>query len=85
MLLQGLVIMVVGISTVFSFLLLLVLVMKVFEKIISRFNYILPDDLPKTKRARAPSASDASSTHDLGARVAIAIAVAMAEKLGKKS
>jgi|GEM_PF-5177558 len=85
MILQGLVLMVVGIGMVFAFLLLLVLILTACEKIIPRFNDLLPDEKPRTKTSRVIQSGSASSTHVLNEQVAVAIAVAVAEKQKMKS
>jgi sodium pump decarboxylase gamma subunit len=85
MILQGLILMVVGLCMVFFFLSLIVLVMTVCEKIIPRFNHLLPDEQPKTKSTRTiPSASD-SSMRASEEKIAVAIAVAIAENKKKKA
>ena len=84
MILQGLILMVVGLGMVFSFLFLIVLVMTACEKIIPRFNYLLPDEQPKTKSPRAISSGSVSSMRNFDEKVAIAIAVA-SSKNKKKS
>lgn len=78
MLLQGLVIMVVGVGTVVGFLSLLVCVLMVSAKIIPRFNHILPNEAPRT-RAPKTHASKAKAHHAAEAsEVEIAIAIAAA-------
>ena len=79
MILQGLILMVVGLGMVFSFLLLIVLVMTACEKIIPRFNYLLPDEQPKTKTPRAISFGAASAMRNADEKIAIAIAIAFAK------
>lgn len=71
-LLQGVVLLVSGVSIVFIFLSLLVWVMNRATGIVSRFNYILPDDAPKKKNR--PAVRPAS---DDDAAVAVAIAAAV--------
>jgi len=71
---QGLILMVVGISIVWLFLGVLVLVIKASGMIVPRFSHILPDDEPA---AQAPA--DAPPTQDEAAAVAIAIAAAAME------
>jgi sodium pump decarboxylase gamma subunit len=80
MLLQGLVLMVVGLFMVFSFLLLLVLILMACEKIIPRFSHILPDEPPKAKTSRAIQPGSASSTSDSDEKIAVAIAAAIAQR-----
>jgi sodium pump decarboxylase gamma subunit len=72
MLLQGLILMAVGVGTVVGFLGLLVMILTLSSKIIPRFNHILPDEQPKAKAQKAQK-SDASPD----AEIAIAIAAAM--------
>lgn len=68
--LQGLVLMVIGMGIVYLFLILLVYVLSLTAKIIPKFNYVLPDEEPKKKpRAASPAAGD-------DAAIAIAIAAA---------
>ncbi len=70
--LQGLVLLVSGMGIVYLFLILLVFVMNRATRIVSRFNYILPDEEPKKK---ARPAAQAVVRHD---DVLIAVAVAAA-------
>lgn len=72
MLLQGLILMVVGVGIVSGFLGLLVVILTLSSKIIPRFNHILPDEQPKAKAQKAQK-SDASPD----AEIAVAIAAAM--------
>ncbi len=72
MLLQGLILMVVGVGIVSGFLGLLVVILTLSSKIIPRFNHILPDEQPKVKAQKAQK-SDASPD----AEIAVAIAAAM--------
>jgi len=80
MVLQGLVILVVGLSMVFSFLLLLVLVLNLSGKIIPRFNHWLPDAHPRTKGKKHGPHQASAFRQEGGESVAIAIAVASAQK-----
>jgi sodium pump decarboxylase gamma subunit len=77
MVLQGLVVLVVGLSMVFAFLLLLVLVMTLAGKIIPRFNHWLPDAAPKAKGKKHASSPTAAPQHE---GIAIAIAAAFAQQ-----
>ena len=79
MLLQGLVLMVVGLFMVFSFLLLLVLILMASEKIIPRFNYLLPDEQPVSKGRRPVPSGPAAPAQRADEQIAIAIAVATAQ------
>ena len=72
MLLQGLILMAVGVGTVVGFLGLLVMILTLSSKIIPRFNHILPDEQPKVKAQKAQK-SDVSPD----AEIAVAIAAAM--------
>lgn len=85
MLLQSLVLMVVGLFMVFSFLLLLVLILMACEKIIPRFSHILPDEPPKPKTSRAVQPGAPSSPRDSDEKVAVAIAAAIAQRKMTKS
>lgn len=76
MLLQGLVIMAVGVGMVVSFLGLLVVIMMLGSKVIPRFNHILPDDEPKARKARKEHAPQRGGPPEGDAAVAIAVAVA---------
>jgi sodium pump decarboxylase gamma subunit len=80
MVLQGLVILVVGLSMVFSFLLLLVLVLNLSGKVIPRFNHWLPDAHPKTKGKKHGPYQASASKQEGGEGVAIAIAAAVAQQ-----
>jgi len=80
MVLQGLVILVVGLSMVSAFLLLLVLVMTVAGKIIPRFNHWLPDAPPKTKSKKHSSSHGSALKQEGCEGVAIAIAVAVKQQ-----
>ncbi len=73
-LMQGLVLMIAGMSIVFAFLAMLVFVMVLSSKIIPRFNHILPDDKPRKKPAKT-----AALAHDDDTSIAIAVAVAAAQ------
>ena len=53
MLLQGLILMVVGVFIVSGFLGLLVVILTLSSKIIPRFNHILPDEQPKLRVQKA--------------------------------
>ncbi len=79
MLLQGLVLMVVGLFMVFSFLLLLVFLMMACEKIIPRFSHILPDEPAVSKGRRPAPSGPATPTRDTDEQIAVAIAVATAQ------
>ncbi len=78
MFIQGLVLMVAGVSIVFLFLGLLIGVMTVSSKIIPRFNHILPDEEPKVKakKARREHAPKQDASNDDEIVIAIAAAVA---------
>lgn len=67
---QALVLLGAGMTIVYIFLYVLVLVMRGVALVVPRFNHILPDDAPKVPSRTAP----ARSTDD--ALVAVAIAVA---------
>ena len=71
---QGLVLLVAGMSIVFIFLSILVLVMNLSSKVIPKFNHILPDHAPKKKPASKAAATDDTE-------IAIAIAVAAAQTI----
>ena len=76
MLVQGLVLMVAGVTIVFLFLGLLVAVMTVSAKIIPRFNHILPDAEPKTRRGNDRPRQPQAKTVQDEAEIAVAIALA---------
>jgi sodium pump decarboxylase gamma subunit len=67
--LQGLILMVVGVGIVSGFLGLLVVILTLSSKIIPRFNHILPDEQPKVKAQKSNASPDAE--------IAIAIAAAV--------
>ncbi len=69
MLLQGLILMVVGVGLVSWFLGLLVVILTLSSKIIPRFNHILPDEQPKVKAQKSNTSPDAE--------IAVAIAAAI--------
>ena len=71
MLVQGLVLMIVGVGIVWMFLEILVLVLKLSAMIVPRFNHLLPENEPKTQ---VPAAS--TSIHADAATVAIIVAAA---------
>jgi sodium pump decarboxylase gamma subunit len=79
MLLQGLVLMAVGLFMVFSFLLLLVGLMMACEKIIPRFSYILPDEQAISKGRRPAPSGPVAPARDADEQIAVAIAVATAQ------
>lgn len=84
MMLQGLVIMVVGVGMVVSFLGLLVLIMQLSSRIIPRFNHILPDEGPRVKTRKATQ-GNALNTHTSNEEeIAVAIAAAFACQQGRK-
>ncbi len=82
MLLQGLVIMVVGVGMVVGFLGLLVGILLLNAKIIPRFNHILPDEPPKSRAQRA-RAHHVHETSDADIAVAIAAVSAHRRDPGK--
>jgi len=67
--LQGFALLVSGMTIVYIFLWLLVIIMNRATKLVSKFNHILPDDEPKKKQRH----SGASHQKD---NVAIAVAIA---------
>jgi sodium pump decarboxylase gamma subunit len=67
--LQGLILMVVGVGIVSGFLGLLVVILTLSSKIIPRFNHILPDEQSKVKAQKSNASPDAE--------IAVAIAAAM--------
>lgn len=77
-LMQGLVLLVAGMGIVYVFLALLVWVMNHSSQIVQRFNYILPDDEPRKKKARPVLASARAGNIDEQIAVAIAITAAKA-------
>lgn len=85
MILQGLILMVVGMFMVFSFLLLIVLVMTACEKIIPRFSHILPDEQSISKGRRPAPSNPSAPARDAVEQIAVAIAVAIAEDKSKKA
>ncbi len=83
MFMQGLVLMVVGASAVFLLLGLLVFILSFSEKVIGRFNHLLPDEAPRARGKRkptgaAPRGAGAKGAADDDAAVAVAIAAAVA-------
>jgi sodium pump decarboxylase gamma subunit len=72
--LQGFALLVSGMTIVYVFLWLLVIVMNQATKLVSKFNYILPDDEPKKKHRHA--AQQQAKDHTA---VAVAIAGAIAQ------
>jgi sodium pump decarboxylase gamma subunit len=70
--LQGFILLLVGMTTVYIFLWVLVIVMNQSTKFVNKFNYILPDEEPK-KRARPPAPTVKADN----ALVAVAIAGAV--------
>jgi sodium pump decarboxylase gamma subunit len=70
--LQGLTLLVAGMTIVYLFLWLLVIVMNRATLLVTKFNYILPDEEPK-KKPRPPSSP---KTDDTAVAVAIAGAIA---------
>lgn len=69
-LIQGLILMLVGMSTVFVFLLLLISVMNVSSKFVPKLAFMLPDPEPPAPKRNSAKAND-------GAATAVAIAAAM--------
>ena len=74
MLTQGFVLLVAGVTIVFLFLSLLVVVMSVSSKIIPRFNHILPDDEPKVRAKKAHKACAPRLASAQDEEIAVAIA-----------
>jgi sodium pump decarboxylase gamma subunit len=70
--LQGFTLLVAGMTIVYLFLWLLVIVMNRATLLVTKFNYILPDEEPK-KKPRPPVAP---KTDDTAVAVAIAGAIA---------
>ncbi len=77
MLMQGLVLLVVGVGIVFLFLSLLVCILSLSAKIIPKFNYILPDEQPRAKAQKAKTSGTKSSPEE---EIAVAIAAAVAHQ-----
>ena len=50
MMMQGVVLMVFGMTTVYLFLWLMIIVVKNASKFVVKFDYLIPDDAPKPKR-----------------------------------
>jgi sodium pump decarboxylase gamma subunit len=71
--LQGLTLLVAGMTIVYLFLWLLVIVMNRATLLVTKFNYILPDEEPR-KKPRPPVAPKTDDTI-----VAVAIAGALAQ------
>ena len=82
MLLQGLILMVAGVSIVFLFLCLLVAVLTVSAKIIPRFNHILPDGQPRVRERQPESPETRTPKHVVSpdGEIAVAVAVAIARQ-----
>lgn len=76
MFVQGLVLLVAGVSIVFLFLSLLVVVLSLSSRVIPRFNHILPDEQPRVKAPKAKTPKP--QAHD--EEVAVAIAAALAHQ-----
>ena len=66
---QGLVLMAAGMGIVYLFLMVLIVVSKVGCRMVSKFDYLLPDETPRKAPAKAVADDDAN--------VALAIAVAL--------
>ncbi len=75
MLLQGLVLMVVGMGVVYAFLYLMVLIMRLISLVVPRFNHLLPD-----APAPSPPRPDPRAAADGDVPVAIAVAAAAARR-----
>ena len=59
---QGLVLMVFGMTVVYLFLWLMIVVVKHSSRFVVKFDYLIPDDpKPKRKAVQAPAASSASA------------------------
>jgi len=78
MLLQGLILMVVGVGMVAGFLGLLVVILTISSKFIPRFNHILPDDQPKVRAQKAPKNAASPDVE-----IAVAIAAASLRQRGQ--
>ena len=84
MLLQGLILMVVGVGTVVGFLGLLGVILTLSSKIIPRFNHILPDGQPRVRehQPEKPAAKATKNVVSPDEEIAVAVAVAAARQSG---
>ena len=79
MVLQGIVLLIAGVSIVFLFLSLLVAVLSLSAKIIPRFNHILPDEEPRVKTRKTQHLGPKHGTSP-DEEIAVAIAAAVAHQ-----
>ena len=68
---QGLVLMVVGMTIVYIFLYVMILVMRLTAAVVPRFDHLLPTKAPAQPRAAVPAAKQGSD--DTAIAVAIAV------------
>lgn len=62
---QGLVLMVFGMTVVYLFLLLMIVVVKHSSRFVVKFDYLIPDDpKPKRRAVQAPAASSTTAATD---------------------
>ena len=59
---QGLVLMIFGMTIVYLFLWLMIIVIKYAGKFVVRFDYLIPDDAPKPKRKATTASAQPSAT-----------------------
>lgn len=69
----GIIVMVIGMATVFVFLAIMIVAMKITTKIIEIINKYFPEPVPEEKNIRKKKQDDKSE-------IALAIAVAMRER-----
>ena len=74
---QGLVLMVFGMTVVYLFLWLMIVVVKHSSRFVVKFDYLIPDDpKPKRRAVQAPAASSASAAAvPMAARVSNKVAL----------
>ena len=56
---QGIVLMIAGMGIVYVFLYIMIIVCQKASKFVSKFDYLVPDEPKKVRKAPAPAASSA--------------------------
>lgn len=79
---NGLLLMVIGMGTVFAFLTLMVICIQFSAKLAAKFAHLLPEEEKKKPKAKKPAAPKAAAEDD-GALVAVLTAAVAKHREGK--
>jgi oxaloacetate decarboxylase gamma subunit len=80
---NGLMLMVIGMGTVFAFLTVMVLCIQVSAKVAARFAHLIPEPEKKKPKGKKPAAAPAAAAADDGALVAVLTAAVAKHRAGK--